>query len=341
MEEDSDLRCLLGVLSTLGAISRAMHPGRLKALIETLGEQDARLTVDAARSEGQVALAASLAVQACAGLRAAPQADNPMMQAYRAMRQYSRSLEVLAALAETVPAVGRYFLEPSRRNDPTLMRRLAQPPHPDSGAFHFDNQTDQRGGYSVYVPPWYDPSKPTPLIVALHGGSGHGRLFLWNWLPEARSRCLIVVAPTAIGSTWSLMEPEIDSQNLGTILTRVRARWNIDAAHMLLTGMSDGGTFTLLSGLADDSPFTHLAPVAASFHPFLLAMTSPDRLTRLPVHITHGAQDWMFPVSMARTAHRTLAAAGARVVYREITDLSHAYPRDGQSEVLDWWLGDR
>ncbi len=81
---------------------------------------------------------------------------------------------------------------------------------------------------------------------------------------------------------------------------------------MLLTGMSDGGTFTLLSGLADDSPFTHLAPVAASFHPFLLAMTSPDRLTRLPVHLTHGAQDWMFPVSMARTAHRTLAAAGAR-----------------------------
>ncbi len=174
--------------------------------------------------------------------------------------------------------------------------------------------------------------------MALHGGSGHGRLFLWNWLPEARSRCLLVVAPTAIGSTWSLMEPEIDSQNLGAILTRVRDRWNIDPAHMLLTGMSDGGTFTLLSGLADNSPFTHLAPVAASFHPFLLSMTSPGRLTGLPVHLTHGAEDWMFPVSMARTAHRMLAAAGAAVVYREIADLSHAYPRDGQSEVLDWWL---
>ena len=44
---------------------------------------------------------------------------------------------------------------------------------------------------------------------------------------------------------------------------------------MLLIGMSDGGTFTLLSGIAEDSPFTHLAPTAASFHPFLLAMTSP------------------------------------------------------------------
>ena len=341
MEDDPDLTCLLCVLNTLSAISRAMHPRRLEALIATLGDQDARLTVAAAGSEGQIALAAGLALQACAGLRVAPQADNPTMQAYRAMRQYSRSLEALAAMAETVPAVSRYLLEPQYRDHAPLMRRLAQPPHPDSGAFHFDNQTDQRGGFSVYIPPWYDPSKPTPLIMALHGGSGHGRLFLWNWHPEARSRCLIVIAPTAIGSTWSLMEPEIDSQNLGQILARVRDRWNVDPAHMLLTGMSDGGTFTLLSGLADDSPFTHLAPVAASFHPFLLAMTSPDRLTGLPVHLTHGAQDWMFPVSMARTAHRTLSAAGDAIVYREIADLSHAYPRDGQSEVLDWWLASR
>jgi phospholipase/carboxylesterase len=335
------LASLFDVLDTLGNIARAMHPRRLEALVETLGDQDAELDAAVAGSKDQVAMAARLALQACAALRAAPQVDNPMMQAYRAMRQYSRSLEALADLAETIPAVGRYLLEPRFRDDPALMRRLAEPPNPDSGAFHFDNQTDQRGGFSVYVPPWYDPSQPAPLIMALHGGSGHGRLFLWNWVPEARSRCLIVVAPTAVGSTWSLMEPEIDSQNLGSILTRVRDRWNIDPGHMLLTGMSDGGTFTLLSGLADDSPFTHLAPVAASFHPFLLAMTSRDRLTALPVHLTHGAEDWMFPVSMARTAHRTLAAAGAPVVYREIADLSHAYPRDGQGEVLDWWLGVR
>jgi phospholipase/carboxylesterase len=177
-----------------------------------------------------------------------------------------------------------------------------------------------------------------PVIFALHGGAGHGRLFLWNWLPEARSRGIIVVAPTAMGSTWSLMEPEIDDQNLAAILVRVRDRWRVDPNHMLLSGMSDGGTFTLLSGLAEDSPFTHLAPVAASFHPILLTMTAPKRLTGLPIHLTHGAQDWMFPVGVARTAHRALGAAGAAIVYREIADLSHAYPRDGQGEVLDWFM---
>ena len=177
------------------------------------------------------------------------------------------------------------------------------------------------------------------MIFALHGGSGHGRLFLWNWFTEARSRGMIVVAPTATGSTWSLMDPDIDSRNLAEILTQVRGRWAIDTGRMLLTGMSDGGTFTLLSGLAADSPFTHLAPAAASFHPMLLAFTGPERLTGLPIHLTHGAQDWMFRVGVARTAYRTLAAAGAAVTYREIADLSHAYPRDGQGEVLDWFMG--
>lgn len=88
----------------------------------------------------------------------------------------------------------------------------------------------------------------------------------------------------------------------------------------------------------DSSPFTHLAPAAASFHPMLLAMTAPQRLTGLPIHLTHGALDSMFPVGVARTAHRRLAAAGAAIAYREIADRSHAYPPDEQGEVLDWFI---
>ena len=86
----------------------------------------------------------------------------------------------------------------------------------------------------------------------------------------------------------------------------------MDRTRLLLTGMSDGGTFTLLSGLDDESPFTHLAPVAASFHPLLLTMAEPRRVVGLPVYLVHGALDWMFPVSMARTAQQALTAAGQR-----------------------------
>lgn len=53
-----------------------------------------------------------------------------MLEAYRAMRQYSRAQEALAALAETVPDVSRYLLEPRFRDDPVPQQRLAEPPTP-------------------------------------------------------------------------------------------------------------------------------------------------------------------------------------------------------------------
>jgi phospholipase/carboxylesterase len=68
----------------------------------------------------------------------------------------------------------------------------------------------------------------------------------------------------------------------------------------------------------------------------LAQMADPDRLRGLPIHITHGALDWMFPVDLAQEAQRALAAAGARVTYREIDDLSHTYPREVNAEILEW-----
>jgi phospholipase/carboxylesterase len=47
----------------------------------------------------------------------------------------------------------------------------------------------------------------------------------------------------------------------------------------------------------------------------------------------------MFPFEMARTAQQALEQAGAAVVYREIADLSHTYPRDENGPTLDWFLG--
>jgi len=338
------------VLDTLATIARRMHPPHLRQLVEALTApanalRSAVSQEDRTHAPGTPMLAwepvrpaVSLALQACDELAAAPAADNPMLAAYRAMRRYSGVQEMLAELAPTLPAISRHLLEPSQRDDPALLRRLAAPANPDTEVFHFNNETQGRGGFSVYVPPSYDPVRPCPVVMALHGGAGHGRLFLWNWVPQARTRGFIVIAPTAIGGTWSLRRPDLDGDNLRHVLTRVAGRWRLDPRHRLLTGMSDGGTFTLLSGLDAASPFTHLAPVAAAFHPLLLSMTEPRRLTGLPIYLVHGAMDWMFPVDVARTAHRALAAAGAAVVYREVADLSHAYPCDEQGAILDWWL---
>jgi phospholipase/carboxylesterase len=132
------------------------------------------------------------------------------------------------------------------------------------------------------------------------------------------------------------MGEDTDTPNLGRILTNAHERWRIDTSRMLMTGMSDGGTFCYVSGLESGSPFTHLAPVAATFHPLMAAMADAERLRGLPIHIVHGALDWMFPVEHARQTRESLAAAGANVTYREIDDLSHCYPREMNAVLLDW-----
>ena len=283
--------------------------------------------------------AGSLAIQALDGLTGAADLDNPAFGAWRALGKLSRATEALYPVSAMLPAVSRHFVHPGHRDDEALASRLAEadPGREEVGVVHSANGTDQRGGFSLYVPEYYR-GEPCPLVVALHGGSGHGRSFLWTWLRDARTRGVILLSPTSRAATWSLMGPDIDSANLDAMVEQVKAQWNVDEERVLLTGISDGGTFCFLSGLRDDAPFTHLAPCSASFHPMLLEMASGNRLNGLPVYLIHGALDWMFPIVMAHTARDALSAAGADVMYREIEDLSHTYPWEENDRIIDWLI---
>ena len=56
----------------------------------------------------------------------------------------------------------------------------------DVRMIHVNNDREARGGYSLYVPEYYDATTAWPMVVGLHGGSGNGRDFLWSWLREVR-----------------------------------------------------------------------------------------------------------------------------------------------------------
>lgn len=283
---------------------------------------------------------ARFAGDAIAGLLAAHEAPQPIVAAYRSLRGYPRACEALYPLAPHLRPVSHFFIEQATRSDAGLLERLAtaDPTREGVGFMHIAGPSGTRGAFSLYVPEYYDPARSWPLVVALHGGSGNGGAFLWSWVREARTRGFIVLAPTAAGATWSLMEPEIDGPRIDRMAADVANDWNIDASRQLLTGMSDGGTFTYVIGLRGDCRFTHLAPIAASFHPMLMTFADADRVRDLPIHIVHGTQDWMFSPEMAQGAQRALQQAGADVVYREIADLSHTYPRDENARILDWFL---
>jgi phospholipase/carboxylesterase len=342
---------LLQSLEALGFVARYLNPPDFDRVMETAGHPDEALRAIRPRLEQwpaqfadirtPLATASDAALAAFAGLRLVQNGNGDFVSLFRALRYAPRAQEALYALVARLPPVSEFFVDPMLRADADLTARLAAPANENTGIFHTDNEPGSRGGFSVYVPEYYARERPLPLVMALHGGSGNGRGFLWSWLRDARSRGAILVAPTATGPTWALMGDDTDTPNLMRILDSVRARWNVDPARMLLTGMSDGGTFCYVTGLDGASPFTHLAPVAATFHPLMAEMADADRLRGLPVHIVHGQLDWMFPVQVARQTAQALTAAGASVTYRELDDLSHTYPREMNAEILQWLDGGR
>jgi phospholipase/carboxylesterase len=342
------LPLLLQAYEVLFFVSRHFHPPYLGQVLAAIGSPDNDLKDARARCQERLAglgeLGAALdtatdaALRAFSGLREVADGGGDIRRAFGALRFVPKGLEALYPLARFLPPVNRFFLDPALRSDETPQALYLRPPHEKTGVMQFapEGSDEERGSVWLYVPEHYSRDRAWPLVVAMHGGSGTGHQFLWTWLRDARSRGAILVAPSSIGPTWALTGDDVDTPNILRMLDVIRANWNVDPARLLLTGMSDGGTFSYVSGLEPGSPFTHLAPISAAFHPLLAEACDPDRVRGLPIHIVHGALDWMFPAAMAREAARSLAAAGASVTYREIEDLSHTYPREMNAEILAW-----
>ena len=245
--------------------------------------------------------------------------------ALRAMHEHAEAQGILYPLREVLPPLSAFFAEPFRsgslseleaqesdRDRAPRVGLFRAPGHGESG--DEAPRAEGRGGFDLYVPESYDGREAWPLIVALHGGSGHGSDFLWSWLREARSRRCLLLAPTSRGRTWSLHAPEVDGRALCEMAAWVAGEWHVDSGRVLLTGLSDGATMTLLVGLGEDVPFTHLAPVSGVLHPMNFANGNLDRAEGVPIELVHGALDWMFPVALAREA-ATVAVAG-RAMHR-------------------------
>ena len=243
---------------------------------------------------------------------AARSPENPI-DLYRALRRFARVQEALYPLAPALEPVSRWFLEPDRRTDDDLVARLRDGALRDDeirvGVLHAGNERDARGGFSLYVPEQWDGRSSMPLVVALHGGHGHGRDFLWSWLREARSRGVLVLAPTSRDRTWSIMGgDDVDADALREMVASVAARYPVDRSRMLLTGMSDGATYAFLCGLRATGCRSRTWPRRAACS--IPSCSWPGGLTTAqgrPIYLIHGALDWMFPV-----ADRSLRARGAR-----------------------------
>jgi len=341
-------RALAGLITTFERVQRRLDPPAIPTLRAAVAEACAGLEpardafaaltppADLEAFHAQLLRAADEGVEALRLFTIPALPPEQIPRVLGSLRAACRVQEALYPLRFVLPPLRRLFVETAaweRLDD------LDPETRSDDAAtgFHVAGAGDDaRGGFTLYVPESVRPDEPRPLVVALHGGFGHGRDFLWTWLRECKTRRCLLLAPTSQDTTWSLMAPDIDGAALRSMLAFVRERFPVDPERVLLTGLSDGATFTLVEGLAEGSPFTHLAPVSGVLHPLAYRRGDVARARGRHIYLVHGARDWMFPIGIAQAARDALQEAGAELAWREIEDLSHTYPREENVRILEW-----
>ena len=253
---------LLAALQAFEDSQRGFFPGAAAGLRETfrpvIERLDASLSLAELRSDppgaGELRNGLMEASRLCLeSLRLSTASDHleASLGNYRkAGRRVCRALEILYPLHRLAPAIHRFFLEEPLRGRPEEHLPVAQGP-PAPGLRHIGMEQDPyaRGSLSLYVPESVDGPQALPLVVALHGGFGHGRDFIWVWLREARSRRFLLAAPSSRGPTWSITGPDADAELLQALLGYIRERWPVDERKILLTATPLQNSLLELYGL--------------------------------------------------------------------------------------------
>jgi len=129
----------------------------------------------------------------------------------------------------------------------------------DNGSFV---SSGEKREYLLYVPRSYDRSKPTPLVISMHGaglwGASQRDISRWNRIAD-NAGC-IVVCPARLGGkgvrVWraepgdGLMK---DVRFISELIDTLRASYNIDSTRIYANGLSNGGgmSFVLSCTLSD------------------------------------------------------------------------------------------
>ena len=162
------------------------------------------------------------------------------------------------------------------------------------------NETLQSGGlertYILHVPPQYDGTRQTPLVLNLHGfGSNARQQAIYSGVPgkgrprrvhrrhaERHWRAAALELPGLSGTD--------DIAFIRELLDRIESDLCIDAKRVFVSGMSNGAAMSSFVACAMPDRITAIAPVAASVFP----RTCPG-VRAIPVISFRGTDDFCVP----------------------------------------------
>jgi phospholipase/carboxylesterase len=187
----------------------------------------------------------------------------------------------------------------------------------------------------LYVPDSYDPSRPAPLLVALHGARGGTDGILRVLVTHADRTGAIVLAPASVGPTWDMIRGTLgpDVARIDDLLAMVFNRYAIDPRRVCVGGFSDGGTYALTLGVANGDLFTHVIAFSPGF------LNGKAQVGAARYFISHGTQDQVLPIdSCGRRVAAELKRAGFQVEYVEF-DGPHTVPTEIATAAVNWFVG--
>jgi len=178
----------------------------------------------------------------------------------------------------------------------------------------------------LQIPPDYDPSVPTPLLVVLHGGVGSADVYddPLGYVAESEQGVLalkhgwISVFPFGqAGATWW---DEVGMTNIRTLVRTIKCELNTDDDRVWMTGFSDGASAGFAHAML--RPSDYAAFVALNGH---MGVASSDgdhstyapNMSATPIFATTTFDDGLYPSHKMRPTIEMAREAGADIYYRE------------------------
>jgi predicted peptidase len=189
----------------------------------------------------------------------------------------------------------------------------------------------QTYAYSVFIPPEYDPNRPWPAILFLHGSGERGADGLLQTevgIGRALRRnhklipAIVVMPQCRENEMW--VGPM--GQMALRCLEQTSRAYRLDPERIYLTGLSLGGQGVWHIAAEFPDRFAAVVPIcgfAEWKESTGVAQKLAPRLTKVPIWCFHGALDKAVPVEKGRELVNAIRAAGGDIQYTEYPDGDH------------------